>query len=118
MADTTKSSFINRDSLDIAGELLYVDRAKYNSGKLHNATPLFAKAVLGLNIVSVNVAELDDHSISIWYQHHQNAAEMPEIILRTICNIHTYHTELDRAHSLIINNHSPSRHKDPLFPED
>ena len=113
MAETR--SIVNQHHLDIDNELLYVDRRKYYSGKLHNATPLFAKAVLGSTIVVANVAELDEQSISIWYHHHHKTSDMPEAILRTICNInaYTHHIESTRA---LIHSHNAGT-KDPLFPE-
>lgn len=108
-------SIINPNGLDIDNELLYVDRNRYYSGTLHNATPLFAKAILGTTILVVNVAELDDESIRIWYQHHKNAAlQMPEIITRTLCNLHTLKHECEAAKSLMHTYHSSSGPRDPL----
>lgn len=111
---STANVSINPHTLDIDNELLYVDRTRHSSGRLRNATPLFARAILGNTIVIANVAELDDESIRIWYKHHRMTADMPEVILRTMCSLHTLHVECEGARALINTQHQS---RDPLFPE-
>ena len=92
---------LNHHQLDIDNEFLYVNQQKYNSRSLHNSTPYFVKAILGSTIVVANLAELNEDSIKLWYNHHPDAArKYPEIFIKTIQSFNTLNDSLQAFFSI------------------